>query len=88
MNSKVNTAAILSDLPEIFREELRRRLHDPALTIVDALPAAFYAAAHIPGALSLRPELVASRARELLPDRAVSQIVNLADDLSLGAQGC
>jgi len=66
----MNTAAILSDVPEISREELRQRLRDPALTIVDALPAASYSAAHIPGALNLPPELVASRARELLPDRA------------------
>ena len=52
MNSKVNTAAILSDVPEISREELRRRLRDPTLTIVDALPTASYEAAHIPGALN------------------------------------
>jgi rhodanese-related sulfurtransferase len=75
MNSKVNTAAILSDVPEISREELRRRLRDPALTIVDALPTASYEAAHIPGALNLPPELVASRARELLPDRAAEIVV-------------
>ena len=75
MNTKINTAEVFSDIPEISREELRRRLRDPALTTVDALPAASYAAAHIPGALNLPPELVASRARELLPDRAAEIVV-------------
>jgi rhodanese-related sulfurtransferase len=75
MNAKTNTAASWSEVPEISREELRRRLRDPALVIVDALPAASYAAAHIPGALNLPPELVATRARDLLPDRGVEIVV-------------
>jgi rhodanese-related sulfurtransferase len=54
----------------ISREELRRRLHDSSLTIVDVLPEASYVEAHIPGALSLPLEQLASRARELLPDFA------------------
>jgi rhodanese-related sulfurtransferase len=75
MNSKVNAAAILSDALEISREELRQRLHDPSLTIVDVLPAESYAVEHIPGALSIPLELVGSHARQLLPDRAAEIVV-------------
>ena len=79
MSSEGNTAAILSDIsaepPEISREELRRRLGDPTLTIVDVLPASSYVEWHVPGALSLPLELVASRARELLPDRGAEIVV-------------
>ena len=70
MTSEVNATANLSDVPEISREELRRRLHDSSLTIVDVLPEVSYVEAHIPGALSLPIEQITSRARELLPDPA------------------
>ncbi len=89
MASESDTAAILSDPPEISRDELRRRLRDSSLTIVDVLPAESYAAAHIPGALSMPLELVASRARELLPDRDAEIVVycgNLTCDRSEQAQ--
>ena len=66
--SQVNTAPISSGVPEISREELRSRLKSTSLTIVDVLPAESYAAGHIPGAISLPLESVASQARELLPD--------------------
>jgi rhodanese-related sulfurtransferase len=69
MPSELNTADS-SAIPEISHEELRRRLHDSSLTIVDVLPEASYIEAHIPGALSLPLEQLASRARELLPDPA------------------
>ncbi|HBZ72800.1 MAG TPA: hypothetical protein DEP35_24945 [Deltaproteobacteria bacterium] len=59
----------MSVLGEISREEIRRRLHDPSLTIVDVLPASSYAEAHIPGAIGLPMEEVAIRAPLLLPDR-------------------
>lgn len=68
MASDLNAAASSSDVPEISREEIHRRLHDSSLTIVDVLPESSYVEAHIPGALSLPLEMVASRARELLPD--------------------
>ena len=68
MASQVNTAPISSGVPEISREELRNRLKSASLTIVDVLPAESYAAGHIPGAISLPLESVASKARELLPD--------------------
>ncbi len=57
-------------LPPISREELLRRLKDPKLTIVDALPAASYEGGHLPGAVSLPVFEVKERARVLLPDLA------------------
>ncbi len=68
MASQGTAAADSSVTPEISRDELLRRLHDSSLTIVDVLPEASYVEAHIPGALSLPLEQVASHARELLPD--------------------
>ena len=68
MASQVNTAPLSSDVPEISREELRSRLKSTSLTVVDVLPTESYVAGHIPGAISLPLERVASQARELLPD--------------------
>jgi rhodanese-related sulfurtransferase len=70
MASKLQAVVSPSEMPEISREELHRRLHDSSLTIVDVLPQASYDGAHIPGALNLPLEQVAGRARELLPDLA------------------
>jgi rhodanese-related sulfurtransferase len=70
MASQVTAAGDPSDIREISREELRRRLHDPSLKIVDVLPHASYVEAHIPGALSLPVEQIDAHARELLPDPA------------------
>jgi rhodanese-related sulfurtransferase len=67
MPSELNAA---DSTPAISRDELRLRLHDSSLTIVDVLPEASYVEAHIPGALSLPLEQLTSRARELLPDPA------------------
>ncbi len=79
MSSEGNTATVLSGIspetPEISREELRPRLGDRTLTIVDVLPESSYVEWHIPGALSLPLELVASRARERLPDRGAEIVV-------------
>ena len=60
--------AVPSDVPEISRDELHRRLHDPSLTIVDVLPASSYAHEHIPGAINLPLEAIRDRAPDLLPN--------------------
>jgi rhodanese-related sulfurtransferase len=75
VRSEINTAAVLPELPEISREELIRRRDDPSLKIVDVLPASSYVESHIPSALSLPLELVASRAPEILPDRNAEIVV-------------
>jgi len=59
------------DLSEaISRQEIRRRLRDPSLTVVDVLPASSYADGHLPAAVSLPLEEIAARASAFLPDRA------------------
>ena len=57
-----------SNAHEISRDELRDRLRDPSLTIVDVLPQASYVEAHIPRAINIPLEQIPDRARELLPD--------------------
>jgi rhodanese-related sulfurtransferase len=62
------SAAPAPSIPAISRDELSRRLRDPRLSVVDVLPPASYATAHLPGALSLPLAEVRARARQLLPD--------------------
>jgi rhodanese-related sulfurtransferase len=62
-------AAAAAEVPEISRDEIRRRLHDPGLTLIDVLPHEAYAAEHIPGAMNLPLAEVEQRAPEVLPDR-------------------
>jgi len=65
-------------LGDITREELLRRLHDPSLTIVDALPRASYEESHIPGSISLPVAEVKEHAYALLPDPAAEIVVYCA----------
>ncbi len=58
-----------TSVAEIAHDELIRRLNDPALAIVDVLPADSYRAGHIPHARSLPLAEVPTRAVEVLPDR-------------------
>jgi rhodanese-related sulfurtransferase len=67
-----------SEEPEISREEIQRRLHDPSLVVVDALPAESYAAGHIPGARSLPLADIPTRAAAVLPNRAAEIAVYCA----------
>jgi rhodanese-related sulfurtransferase len=55
---------------EISREELLRRLRDPALIVADVLPNSSYSSEHIPGAISLPLAELAAKAPSLLPDHA------------------
>jgi rhodanese-related sulfurtransferase len=68
-------AAATSDVPEISREEVRRRLNDASLTILDVLPAESYVARHIPRALNLPVQSIASRASDVLPDHLAEIVV-------------
>jgi rhodanese-related sulfurtransferase len=54
--------------PEISLGELRARLDDPALAVVDVLPRESFAEAHIRGARSLPLAEIAERAGRVLPD--------------------
>ena len=56
-------------VPQISRDELVERLHDPTLTIVNVLPAEAWKAQRIHGSLSLPEAEIATRAASVLPDR-------------------
>ena len=53
----------------ITRDELKAGLDAGTLTAVDALPEAYYAQQHLPGALNLVADDVPARAAAALPDR-------------------
>lgn len=63
----------------IAREELRAAIDAGAVTVVDALPAAPYAARHLPSALNLVSEEVEAGAPRLLPDPAAAIVVYSTD---------
>lgn len=60
----------MEQVAEISRKEILARLRDPSLVLLDVLPREAFAAAHIPGSISLPVSEVSRRARELLPNAA------------------
>jgi rhodanese-related sulfurtransferase len=71
-------AAPAADVREISRDEIERRLGDPALLLVDVLPRELYAAEHIPGAINLPLAEVQARAPAVMPDRGADIITYCA----------
>ena len=55
----------------ITRDELHAAIETRSVTVVDALPAGYYAQQHLPGAVNLVEDDVAVRAAGLLPDKDV-----------------
>ncbi len=58
----------VSAVPEISREEILRRLHDPMLKVVNVLPAVAFAEQRIAGSVNLPVAEIPARARAVLPD--------------------
>jgi rhodanese-related sulfurtransferase len=56
----------------VTRTELQKLIDLGEVTVVDALPAAYYDRVHIPGAINLVAEEVSEKAAELLPDTSAS----------------
>jgi rhodanese-related sulfurtransferase len=56
-------------IPQISRDELVARLHDPSLTIVNVLAHEAWKHQRIPGSLSLPVADIPSRAAIVLPDK-------------------
>jgi rhodanese-related sulfurtransferase len=56
-------------IPQISRDELVARLHDPSLTIVNVLAREAWKAQRVPGSLSLPVADIPSRAAAVLPDK-------------------
>ncbi|MEV0032204.1 rhodanese-like domain-containing protein [Nocardia sp. NPDC050793] len=53
----------------IARDELARELETGSVTVIDALPAEYYAKGHLPGALNLVEADVEAKASQLLPNK-------------------
>jgi rhodanese-related sulfurtransferase len=58
-----------ADVREIPRDEIKRRLDDPTLLLIDVLPHEAYAVEHIPGATNLPLAELGTRVLQVLPDR-------------------
>lgn len=58
------------EIPTIDQDELRRRLHDGEVVVIDVRPAVEYAAGHIPGAVSVPPDQLDDRL-DALPEGEV-----------------
>jgi len=65
----------------ITRTELEAAIANGEVTVVDALPAAYYEQQHLPGAVNLYVEEAGARAAEVLPDRS-APIVAYCSNLS------
>jgi rhodanese-related sulfurtransferase len=65
----------------ITRDELKTAIDKGEVTVVDALPASYFAQVHIPGAVNLFLDEAAERAAEVLPDRSAA-IVTYCSNLS------
>jgi rhodanese-related sulfurtransferase len=65
-------------VPQISRQELLRRLYDPTLTIVNALPRTAWEAARIPRSVSLPVAEIPEKAAEILPDKGADIAVYCA----------
>ena len=65
-SGRADTSAAPS-VPEISRDEIRVRLGDRSLALVNVLPHEAFAAAHIPGSVNLPVPEIPQRAREVLP---------------------
>jgi rhodanese-related sulfurtransferase len=67
----------------ITREHLQAALESGQVTVVDALPVAYYDQQHLPGALNLVESDVVQRAPSLLPDTSAA-IVTYCSNASCG----
>jgi rhodanese-related sulfurtransferase len=63
----------------ITRAELRDLIGANAVTVVEALPAEYYADAHLPGAINIPHTEVRDLAPELLPDKDAAIVVYCAN---------
>ena len=70
----------------ITRDELKAGLDAGTLAAVDALPEAYYAQQHLPGALNLVADDVPTRAANVLPDRDAA-IVTYCSNSACGNSG-
>jgi rhodanese-related sulfurtransferase len=65
---------------QITRAELRDAIAAGTVTVVEALPGAYYEDAHLPGAINIPHTEVRALAPELLPDRDAAIVVYCANE--------
>ncbi|MER6762438.1 MULTISPECIES: rhodanese-like domain-containing protein [Amycolatopsis] len=63
----------------ITRDEVKRRIDAGSAIVVEALPASYYAEAHLPGTLNLPVDEVEKLAPTLVPHKDSAVIVYCAD---------
>jgi rhodanese-related sulfurtransferase len=80
LNVAQTLASINRTLNELSPYELRQKLGNRSLTLVDVLPQESYAQGHIPRAINLPLAELDSRATEVLPDRDAEIVVYCASD--------
>jgi rhodanese-related sulfurtransferase len=70
---------VATAVAQISRESLWHKIErGDEFVLVDALPPLAYAASHLPGAISMPPEYVTSRARRRIPDSHTEIVVYCA----------
>ncbi|MBI1930712.1 rhodanese-like domain-containing protein [Candidatus Poribacteria bacterium] len=68
MSSYQPEANPLQGVSEISRDEVRKRLNDPSLVLVNGLPREAFAVEHIPASINLPVSQINQKAREVLPN--------------------
>jgi len=64
----------------ISRDAIKQQLdNDARLTLVEALPASYYNDAHLPGAVQINHDEVATKSPSLLPDKDANIVVYCAN---------
>ena len=71
----------------INRDELRDAIDRGEVTVVDALPASYYAQQHLPGALNLYVEEARERALEVLPDKSAAIVTYCSNAACPNSEG-
>ncbi|MCZ0204279.1 rhodanese-like domain-containing protein [Streptomyces achromogenes] len=64
----------------ITRDELKKKIDEGLVTVVEALPAQYYNDKHLPGALNLPHDQVDQLAPSLLPDKEAEVVVYCANE--------
>jgi rhodanese-related sulfurtransferase len=82
INLKENLMTVL-----INRDELRDAIDRGEVTVVDALPASYYAQQHLPGALNLYVEEARERALEVLPDKSAAIVTYCSNEACPNSEG-
>src|SRR3954470_6062441 len=71
----------------ITREELRAAIENGEVTVVDALPRAYYEQQHLPGAVNLFVEDAAEHATEVLPDKHAAIVTYCSNESCANSEG-